>query len=195
MSQNAFTSFARETQYQPPPDSRPLVASTSAKPSWFASSPQGNGLGAETSYQAGGIPSWSDSYGGGGGEEGPEGAVNEWETRFGWRVDIEAAVAYLLGPISALLVLVLETKNDYIRFHGYQSALYSTPGVVGLLLMRFIFPRWLWIMLLLGFIGSVFALAFRAFQDANSSSIGHGGLIRYHLPYIGPLADRWVGEE
>lgn len=35
----------------------------------------------------------------------------------------------------------------------------------------------------------------RAFRDANSSSIGRGGLARYHLPYIGELADRWVGEE
>jgi hypothetical protein len=28
--------------------------------------------------------------------------VNEWETRFGWRVDIEAAVAYLGGPITGV---------------------------------------------------------------------------------------------
>lgn len=100
MAQDSFATFAREVQYQPPPDSRPLVASTSAKPSWFASTSSGSG--AETSYQAGGIPSWSDSFGGGGGgdEAGPEGAVNEWETRFGWRVDFEAAVTYAFGPIS-----------------------------------------------------------------------------------------------
>ena len=35
----------------------------------------------------------------------------------------------------------------------------------------------------------------RAFRDANSSSVGRGGLVRYHLPYIGELADRWVSEE
>lgn len=138
MPQDSFATFAREVQYQPPPDTKPLVASTSAKPSWFASTSSGSG--AETSYQAGGIPSWSDSFGGGGGAEaGPESAINEWETRFGWRVDIEAAATYIFGPISgelyclahlemtytepelcvlALLILILETKNDFIRFHG-----------------------------------------------------------------------------
>ena len=149
MSQNTFATFAREVQYTPPPDSKPLVASaSSAKPSWFASPSAGPVSGAETSYQAGGVPSWGDSYGGGGGEQGPDGgAVNEWETRFGWRVDFEAALAYLLGPISgadleiydallsgdanmivlaALALLILETKNDFIRFHGvYMQRLFS----------------------------------------------------------------------
>ena len=69
-----------------------------------------------------------------------EGTINQWETRFGMRVDLLAAAAYLLGPISgkyiwswqdymsiliqgliefiALLCLILETHNDYVRFHG-----------------------------------------------------------------------------
>lgn len=37
-----------------------------------------------------------------------------YETAFGWRVDIEAAAAYLAGPILAILLLVVETKNDYV---------------------------------------------------------------------------------
>jgi uncharacterized membrane protein len=70
--------------------------------------------------------------------------VNVWETRFGTRVDVLAAFAYVLGPISgvyihirlawkaqqltntriALLLLILETHNDYVRFHG-ESSIYS----------------------------------------------------------------------
>lgn len=75
-----------------------------------------------------------------------EDAANQWETRFGARVDVLAAFAYLLGPISgthsiqnkvryfkklinasnyaALICLILETHNDYVRFHG-QSPLVS----------------------------------------------------------------------
>lgn len=30
----------------------------------------------------------------------------------------------------------------------------------------------------------------RAYRDASQN-----GLARYELPYIGPVADRWVGEE
>lgn len=68
-----------------------------------------------------------------------EGRVNQWQTRFGWRTDVVAASAYLLGPISgelnssldahadadvcpvmlaALILLILETHSDYIRFHS-----------------------------------------------------------------------------
>jgi len=203
MPQDSYAAFAREVQYQPPPDARPVIASTSAtRPSWFAaagSSSSSRGV-AETSYQAGGVPTWGDSYGGGGGEDErlleSAAAPNEWETRFGWRVDFEAALAYLLGPISALLVLILETKNDYIRFHAYQSAIFSTSLLVLKFLSQFIFPaKWFSIVFTITIILSALALAGRAFRDANSESIGQGGLPRYHLPYIGELADRWVGEE
>ena len=88
-----------------------------------------------------------------------------WETRHGTRVDVLAAIAYAFGPVSgsccetaraarvtwtkALALLILETRNDYVRFHGrsftsmrtsckteletcstaYQSALLTTPLV------------------------------------------------------------------
>ncbi|KAF9505022.1 hypothetical protein BS47DRAFT_596564 [Hydnum rufescens UP504] len=112
---NTFATFAREVQYTPPPDSSPLVASSS-RANWLPT--QSSAGQVNTSYQAGGVPTWGDSYAGGAGAAEAAGAVNEWETRFGFRVDVEAAVAYLLGPVSALLLLILETKNDFIRFHG-----------------------------------------------------------------------------
>lgn len=37
-----------------------------------------------------------------------------YETAFGWRVDMEAAAAYIAGPILAILLLIMETKNDYV---------------------------------------------------------------------------------
>ncbi|CAE6501026.1 unnamed protein product, partial [Rhizoctonia solani] len=116
--------------------------------------------------------------------------VNEWETRFGWRVDVEAAVAYLGGPITALLLLILETSNDFVRFHAYQSALLLTPllllrGFIGL-----IFPSWLQFISTMSIVIAGLYMAFKAFRDANGA-----GLARYQLPYIGILAERWLGEE
>lgn len=35
-----------------------------------------------------------------------ESGVSAWETRFGMRVDVLAAVAYLLGPISGVLSIL-----------------------------------------------------------------------------------------
>jgi len=102
-----------------------------------------------------------------------------------------AAVAYLLGPITALALLILETSNDYVRFHAYQSALLTTPllllrGMVGLLG----FPSWLLFISTLLLVASALYMAVRAYRDANQS-----GLARYRLPYIGELADHWVGDE
>lgn len=34
-----------------------------------------------------------------------------------------AAVSYLLGPITGIVVLLIEKKNEYVRFHAMQSTL------------------------------------------------------------------------
>lgn len=52
---------------------------------------------------------------GGGYASGSTGAGHDqYETTFGWRVDVEAAAAYILGPFLAILLLILEVKNDYV---------------------------------------------------------------------------------
>nr|KIR84900.1 hypothetical protein I308_04649 [Cryptococcus tetragattii IND107] len=99
-----------------------------------------------------------------------------------------AAAAYLGGPVTALLLLILETRNDYVRFHAYQSALLTTPLLVLLLLFNLLIPlpaflRTLFIVVSVG--GTLYA-AFRAWKDAQE------GLERFWLPYIGPVAERWV---
>lgn len=91
-----------------------------------------------TSYQAGGVPTFATSLSGGQvTAEAAETTQNQWETRYGMRVDVLAAIAYLLGPVSgaydkhrpshkqsklacalALCLLIIETQNDFVRFHG-----------------------------------------------------------------------------
>lgn len=57
--------------------------------------------GAGTSYQSGGIPTFGTSNSGGAGNaEAVEAQNNQWETRYGMRVDVLAAACYLLGPIT-----------------------------------------------------------------------------------------------
>ncbi|KAI8849545.1 hypothetical protein BC829DRAFT_361871, partial [Chytridium lagenaria] len=41
--------------------------------------------------------------------------INKYETRLPVRLDVEAASAYVLGLVSAALLLIMETKNDYVR--------------------------------------------------------------------------------
>lgn len=59
--------------------------------------------------------------------------VNTFETGLGLRVDIEAALAYALGPFSGILLLILERHNDYVRFHAWQSSLVFTIMIVGVI--------------------------------------------------------------
>lgn len=43
---------------------------------------------------------------------------------FGFSQNAAAALSYLLGPLTGIMVLVLERKNKYVRFHAMQSTLW-----------------------------------------------------------------------
>ncbi|KAJ3485562.1 hypothetical protein NLI96_g4866 [Meripilus lineatus] len=84
----------------PPPDDPAFIAAS--KPAttraWFPAQHV-------TSYQSGGVPTFNTSQAGGlGAVEAAEveSGVNSWETAYGMRVEVLAAFAYLLGPISVL---------------------------------------------------------------------------------------------
>lgn len=97
--------------YAPPPDQAPDTSAQKGglgglnvpRPGWLQK-PGGSTSQSYTSYQSGGLPTFGSDQAGitGFGNTGDEeqGPSNLWETRFGWRVDVEAAVAYLLGPFS-----------------------------------------------------------------------------------------------
>ncbi|KAG1801609.1 uncharacterized protein HD556DRAFT_893191 [Suillus plorans] len=188
MSSSFASSFA---PYTPPPDDssyRSAPSSSSKAQSWFPV--HSSSRGTEISYQSGGLPTFNNSISG---HEDTQEDVqqNQWETSYGMRVDVLSAFAYILGPISALILLVLETHNDYVRFHAYQSALLMTP----LLLVRIFasllgFPSWMRSFLTISFALSALFMAVRAYFGAS-----RGGLTRYHIQIIGPLAERWVFEE
>ncbi|EIN13733.1 hypothetical protein PUNSTDRAFT_109915 [Punctularia strigosozonata HHB-11173 SS5] len=144
------------------------------------------------SYQSGGIPTFGDSQRGGAAVlEETENQRNVWETRFGMRVDLLAAFAYLLGPISAFLLLVLETHNDYVRFHAYQSALLTAPLLILRIFLSIVpFPSFLRTLFTFVLVVSASYMAVRAYIDA-----ARNGLSRFELPLIGAMADQWVKDE
>ncbi|KAF9076330.1 hypothetical protein BDP27DRAFT_1211423 [Rhodocollybia butyracea] len=177
----------------PPPDdpeypghSQP--SSSRGRP-WFPSNQSSQGV----SYQSGGIPTFNDSQAGGFGNTATEEAENQnqWETRYGMRVDVLSAFAYIFGPLSALLVLVIETQNDYVRFHGYQSALFTTPLIVFRALLSLLqLPQWLRTICTVLVLACQLYMAFRAYVDASRN-----GLARFELPVVGPIASRWLADE
>ncbi|PIL31970.1 hypothetical protein GSI_06674 [Ganoderma sinense ZZ0214-1] len=195
MSNNTRSHFASFAAYTPPPDDpsyTSLPANGSAR-AWFPSA-AASGSQQPTSYQSGGIPTFNTSQAGGAGaleDAEAENANNMWETRHGFRVDLLAAFAYLLGPLSALTLLIVETYNDFVRFHAYQSALLTTPLVILRILASLLqfapFVRTVFTLCLV--IPSCF-MTWRAYTDASRN-----GLVRFQIPFIGPLAERWVYEE
>ncbi|KND04583.1 uncharacterized protein SPPG_00303 [Spizellomyces punctatus DAOM BR117] len=114
--------------------------------------------------------------------------VNKYETSLGARVDIEAALCYVLGCVTGVLFLILETKNDYVRFHAWQSAI----TFVGILGVQFFFSLFsattlVWLIFLVE-VALAAWLAYQAYVNADS-------LDRYQLPYIGEIASQWVDSE
>lgn len=115
----ATRSLPCATTDQPPPDvpsTDPPEVSTKSKPKskrpWFTRDPSSYNA---SSYQSGGTVSdptavpqaytndpesaaFLGSAAGGGALENDR--ANAWESRFGWRVDVMAAAAYLGGPVT-----------------------------------------------------------------------------------------------
>lgn len=70
-----------------------------------------------------------------------------------WRVDLLAAAAYLT-PIPAILLLVLETRNDYVRIHAYHSLLLALPlAILHFVFLWSSFLQWILVLVDIGVYG------------------------------------------
>ncbi|KAG4084966.1 hypothetical protein H8356DRAFT_1742639 [Neocallimastix lanati (nom. inval.)] len=111
--------------------------------------------------------------------------INRYETSMPMRIDIEAACTYVLGCVSGVIFLILETKNDYVRFHAWQSSILFSI----LLVLNFLFLNTFLIhLLVLVEFGLIFFLAYQAYINADS-------LLRYEFPIVGRVASDWVDDE
>ncbi|KAK4103797.1 hypothetical protein N658DRAFT_494309 [Parathielavia hyrcaniae] len=146
----------------------------------------------------GGGAGWTGGLGGFGGGVGGmgdyfsglgtrEGIVSEFETSLGLRLDYEACLAYLaVPPLGGILLLILERKSDYVRFHAWQSSLLFTAlFVVHLLFSWSTFLSWV---LFLGELVLIAWLVLKAYQDADT-------LDRYEVPIVGRIASRILDDE
>ncbi|KAH6632045.1 hypothetical protein F5144DRAFT_612577 [Chaetomium tenue] len=116
-----------------------------------------------------------------------EGMVSEFDTSLGLRLDYEACLAYLVAPpLGAILLLILERKSDYVRFHAWQSSLLFTAlFVLHLLFSWSTFFSWV---IFLADLPLIAWLVFNAYRDADT-------LDRYEVPIIGRIASRILDDE
>jgi uncharacterized membrane protein len=105
--------------------------------------------------------------------------------------NLAGALAYLLGPITGILFLVLEKTNAFVRFHAMQSTVLGVAWIVfwiGLSIVTSVVPVLGWIV---GFIVSIvlgiggfilwLLLMWKAYQGQE-----------WELPIVGPFARKQV---
>ncbi|NJE06052.1 DUF4870 domain-containing protein [Thermococcus sp. M36] len=116
-------------------------------------------------------------------EETPQGGPAK--TSLGMDENVEGLLAYLLGPITGIIFLLLEKESDFVRFHAMQSTVTFIAIWILQLVLRII-PVF---GMLIGMLLSLVALAFwvlgmlKAYQGE-----------RYKFPIFGNLAEQWVGK-
>jgi uncharacterized membrane protein len=112
-------------------------------------------------------------------------------TATGLTQNVAGALAYLLGPITGILFLVVEKENRFVRFHAMQSTMLCIAWIilsVGLSFLTAI-PVLGWIVgilssFVLGLGGFILwlVLMWKAFQGEE-----------WELPIVGPFARAQVG--
>ncbi|OTA84860.1 hypothetical protein M434DRAFT_400289 [Hypoxylon sp. CO27-5] len=113
--------------------------------------------------------------------------VSEFDTSLGIRLDYEACLAYLaLPPLGAIILLILERKSDFVRFHAWQSSLlFTVIFIVHLIFSWSTFLSWVIFIADLCLMGW---LALRAYRDADT-------LDRFEVPIFGQIASRILDDE
>jgi uncharacterized membrane protein len=95
--------------------------------------------------------------------------------------NVEAALSYLITPITGILVFIMEKDNKFVRFHAFQSILFGVVSMGALsiseslkvILIGFILKQALSVLIALAW----FYLMWQAYND-----------IEYELPFLGKIA-------
>jgi uncharacterized membrane protein len=95
--------------------------------------------------------------------------------------NLMGAVAYLLGPITGIILLLVEKQNKFVRFHAMQSTIVFGGLFVVQIVLGFI-PIIGWT------IGSLLGLASLILWIVLMLMAFQGKM--YKLPYIGEIAEK-----
>ncbi|KAJ4305010.1 hypothetical protein N0V90_000539 [Kalmusia sp. IMI 367209] len=134
---------------------------------------------------------------------GPREDLDMFSTSVGLRMDYAACLAYLaLPPAGPVVLLILEHRSDYVRFHAWQSSLlFAFVFVIHIIFSWSSIISWL---LLVGDLGLIGFLTMHAYQDGMSVLLSKdvdadqyvaSSLDRYEIPFFGPLASSITDDE
>ena len=102
----------------------------------------------------------------------------------GVEANLAALLAYLLGWISGLVVIMIEKQNGFVRFHAMQSIIVFGSLTVLSILFTTILPFFIFLIPFLNLLAVVLwiVLMVKAYQGEW-----------FGLPVIGRLAQQWAG--
>jgi len=112
-------------------------------------------------------------------------------TALGLAQNVAGALAYLLGPITGILLLIVEKENRFVRFHAMQSTVLCVAWLIVSFGLSFLtsVPLLGWIVgLLMSFVMGLagfilwLLLMWKAFQGEE-----------WELPIVGPFARKQLG--
>ena len=111
-------------------------------------------------------------------------ATENEKTKLGIGENVEGALAYLVGWVSGIVLLLLEKENKFVRFHAMQSIAVFVPLTVLSLVVGYIpfiggFLTWVLS------VGTLVLWVFLMVQAVQSKA--------YKLPYVGEFAEQQVG--
>ena len=105
------------------------------------------------------------------------------KTALGLDRNVSALLAYVLGWVSGLAVILIEKEDEYVRFHAMQSIL--TFGALTLLSVvlgtMFMFMAMMGSLINIAAIALWILLMVKAYQGE-----------KYMLPVIGEIAEQWA---
>ncbi len=102
------------------------------------------------------------------------------KTSLGIDENVEGLLAYLLGAVTGIILLLLEKDSDFVRFHAMQS----TILFIGLWILQFFLGT------IFGPLGTLVGLIEFVVWVVGMVKAYQGE--RYKFPIVGDLAEQWL---
>ena len=106
------------------------------------------------------------------------------DTSSGLTENVAGLLCYVLGWVTGVIFLLIESENKFVRYHAMQSiVVFGALNLVGII---FFWIPWIgliigWLVGVLGFILWI-VLMYKAYQGQ-----------KYKIPVAGDLAEKWAG--
>ena len=107
------------------------------------------------------------------------------ETSTGLQQHVAGVLCYVLGWVSGIIMLILEPKNSFVKFHAFQSILAFGALTVFLLIFTWIPVIGFAVSIIIYVIGFIIWLSMMLMAAQNKT---------YKLPYAGNYAEKWANQ-